>query len=393
MSPLATGGTITIYREIPFTQETDYVEDDPLPADTLEGDIDRAAMRDLQLKDAQDRALTFPVTISSGVSAILPFPSADQFLGWNALGTALENKSVPAGTVVYSSLANTNAGISQTEAVTPYGLANSNLAVTAAATATLAGVLATLLGTYFSGFALSNNAGDATHDIDVGVGYARDGSANFNWLTTATIVKQTDVAFAEYVAPGTASGGMDSTTPLGVGAATVHVFMIGGTGKNTQPFFSTNISPTLPTGFTNKVYVNSLLWDGSAIRPFLQRGRDEIELKTPIVSLTTFVTVTTAGTATLTVPTGIELLAKVGVELAATTAADLMGISPLDRTDIAVTGNGVLFDVVVEASTGGFDGSVGYTKTNTSGQVRYRAAVGGAANKLNIGTIGWRVMR
>src|SRR5262245_9545648 len=26
------GGTLTIYREIPFTQEDDYVEDDPLPA-------------------------------------------------------------------------------------------------------------------------------------------------------------------------------------------------------------------------------------------------------------------------------------------------------------------------------------------------------------------------
>src|SRR3954466_4380137 len=28
MSPLASGGTLTLYREIPFTQEDDYVEDD-----------------------------------------------------------------------------------------------------------------------------------------------------------------------------------------------------------------------------------------------------------------------------------------------------------------------------------------------------------------------------
>src|SRR3954468_7540259 len=40
----ATGGTLTVYRDIPFTQEDDYVEDDPLPADTLEGGFDRAVI-------------------------------------------------------------------------------------------------------------------------------------------------------------------------------------------------------------------------------------------------------------------------------------------------------------------------------------------------------------
>jgi hypothetical protein len=29
--------------DVPFTQESDYVEDDPLPADQLEADLDRAA--------------------------------------------------------------------------------------------------------------------------------------------------------------------------------------------------------------------------------------------------------------------------------------------------------------------------------------------------------------
>jgi hypothetical protein len=91
----AGGGALTIYREIPFTQEDDYVEDDPLPADTLEGGFDRAVMRDQQLKDAQDRALTLPVTIPAGVSAVLPFPVVDSFLGWNATGTGLENKTLP----------------------------------------------------------------------------------------------------------------------------------------------------------------------------------------------------------------------------------------------------------------------------------------------------------
>lgn len=251
----------------------------------------------------------------------------------------------------------------------------------------------TLLATYFSGFALSNNGSDATHDIDVGVGYARDGAANFNWITTATIVKQTDVAFAEYVAPGTASGGMDSTTLLGVGAAVVHVFMVGGAGKNTQPFCSTNIAPSLPTGFTNKVYVNSLWWDGSALLPFKQRGRDEIQLTTPPTPVSTTNPATTARTITLaSFPTGVELLAKVSLLVLTTTAAATTGLSALDVTNQdPATAFG--FDVMVTSSTGEFDASVGWVKTNTSGQIRARCSAGGAANSEKITTLGWRVMR
>ncbi|HVO02196.1 MAG TPA: hypothetical protein VMT54_08340 [Candidatus Cybelea sp.] len=121
---LGGGGTLTLYRDIPFTQEDDYVEDDPLPADTLEGGFDRAAMRDQQLKDAQDRALTFPVTIDPAVSAELPAPLGDALLGWASSGLALENKTLPAGTAVYSSIANTQIGSAAAEAVTPDALAS-----------------------------------------------------------------------------------------------------------------------------------------------------------------------------------------------------------------------------------------------------------------------------
>jgi hypothetical protein len=137
MSPLASGGTLTLYREIPFTQEDDYVEDDPLPADTLEGGFDRAAMRDQQLKDAQDRALTFPVTVAAGVSGELPIPVADDFLrfssdglsivaspiaGLGAVGQATESI---AGIAKIATQPITDAGTNDTDALTPKKLANS----------------------------------------------------------------------------------------------------------------------------------------------------------------------------------------------------------------------------------------------------------------------------
>lgn len=120
----ANGGTLTIYRDIPATQESDYVEDDPLPADQLEADLDRSVIRDQQLKDGQDRALTFPVTVAAGVSGVLPIPVADAVLGFASDGLSIEAKALPAGTAVYSSIANTRAGTATGEAVTPDGLAS-----------------------------------------------------------------------------------------------------------------------------------------------------------------------------------------------------------------------------------------------------------------------------
>lgn len=90
----ANGGTLTIYRDLPFTQEDDYVEDDPLPADTLEGGFDRGVMRDQQLKDGQDRALTFSVTVASGVSGELPIPVADEFLRFSPDGLSIVSSPI-----------------------------------------------------------------------------------------------------------------------------------------------------------------------------------------------------------------------------------------------------------------------------------------------------------
>lgn len=247
---------------------------------------------------------------------------------------------------------------------------------------------------YFQGFTLSNNGSDATHDIDVAAGKARDDTDAYNLVTTATVVKQTDSSFAEYSNPATASGGMDSTTPLGVGAATVHVFMIGGAGKDTQPFFSTSINPTLPSGFTYKVYVNSLLWSGSAMRPFLQRGRDAIMLVTPIQQSATAVG-TSAQTITLTVPTGLALEALVGLCAVALGTAANHAISALDVTDLDPNSSGSagLFPIFVTPATGAAQNNSGWVKTNTSGQVRARASASNASNSQNIGSLGWRVMR
>jgi len=124
-SPLAAGGALTIYRDIPYTQEDDYVENDPLPADTLESGLDRAAMRDQQLLDAVGRAVSLPVTIDPSVSAVLPNPSPLLFLRWNATGNALELVSIAAtGATSAASISETRQGSNTADFVTSDALAS-----------------------------------------------------------------------------------------------------------------------------------------------------------------------------------------------------------------------------------------------------------------------------
>jgi hypothetical protein len=54
----ATGESLTIYRDPALTQETDYVENDPFPAETHEDAVDLLTMLAQRLSDRLDRAIT-----------------------------------------------------------------------------------------------------------------------------------------------------------------------------------------------------------------------------------------------------------------------------------------------------------------------------------------------
>lgn len=100
-APIATDN-ITIQRALPLTQPTDYVENDPFPADSHEDALDRSRMIDQQLQEEIDRSLKLPANIT-GVSTDLPSPVADQILGWNAAADAIVN--ISQATIAGSSIA------------------------------------------------------------------------------------------------------------------------------------------------------------------------------------------------------------------------------------------------------------------------------------------------
>lgn len=87
----ATGTTLTIYRDPPLTQLTDYQSNDPFPANSHELALDRLTMISQRLKDQVTRSLRLPDGDASGASGVLPAPSANKILGWDAAGVNVTN--------------------------------------------------------------------------------------------------------------------------------------------------------------------------------------------------------------------------------------------------------------------------------------------------------------
>lgn len=81
---------ISILRNVPLTQQIHYTENDPFPSATTESGFDLGVMRDQQLFETLDRALTLNEA-ASGVDTSLPFPVANYFIGWSSDATALRN--------------------------------------------------------------------------------------------------------------------------------------------------------------------------------------------------------------------------------------------------------------------------------------------------------------
>ncbi len=93
VSAPVSGETLVIRRNVGLTQETDYVENDPFPAETHEAALDKLTLICQQLDEVSGRALKFKKS-SAHRNVDVPDPSASRFLRWNEAGTGLENVNV-----------------------------------------------------------------------------------------------------------------------------------------------------------------------------------------------------------------------------------------------------------------------------------------------------------
>ena len=96
-----TGQTLTILRSVPLTQETDYVENDPFPAETHERALDKLTMAVQQQGEVLERA--FKVSEASDTDPTLPTPSEGAFLGWQSGQLANFSPTLSAETLTFGS--------------------------------------------------------------------------------------------------------------------------------------------------------------------------------------------------------------------------------------------------------------------------------------------------
>lgn len=241
------------------------------------------------------------------------------------------------------------------------------------------------------GLTLSNNAGDATNDIDIAAGNCAD-STNVTLLTLASaLTKRLDAAWAV----GTNQGGLDTGA---IANATYHIWLIkrSDTGVVDALFSASASTPTMPANYDYKRRIGSVVRTGGAIKAFIQDG-DLFMWLVPVADVSVVNPGTSAVTRTLTLPTGIRVKALLSVAgLSSVGAADNpqgIYISDLSVTDSVPSISLMSFYCYNGGAVANQVGGQAAVMTNTSAQVRSRLQVSTANTGLYISTNGWEDSR
>lgn len=229
-----------------------------------------------------------------------------------------------------------------------------------------------------AGLTLSNNSTDAINDIDIAAGAACDSGGAVVMRLATGITKRLDAAWAV----GTGNGGLD-TGALANG--TYHVWLIRrpDTGVVDVLFSTSATSPTMPTNYTQKRRIGSIIRASGAILAFTQFG-DEFRFNAARVDINTAALATGQTNLTLaSVPSGIVVDAIVrGTFTANATANELYILRPGES---AVAGANCIARAI---STATFAFGEARVKTNTSQQLSIGTNAG-VNTTLSMGVLGW----
>lgn len=244
---------------------------------------------------------------------------------------------------------------------------------------------------YLYGLTLSNNAVDATNDIDIALGAAGSDSATSTVMTLAAgITKRLDAAWAV----GSGNGGLDTGS---IANTTYHVWLIqrSDTGVVDALFSASATSPTMPANYDRKRRIGSVIRSGGTLLAFNQDG-DVFTHKTPIQDVNATNPGTAAVTRVVSVPAGIRVEAFGSVLLSDNVATpnSFAYLSDLANTDSAPSLT--FYQVALQTSAPvGINRNSGFWRvfTNTSSSIRSRLSASAAGTGLAVTTFGWVDLR
>jgi hypothetical protein len=241
----------------------------------------------------------------------------------------------------------------------------------------LAGVSIGLPRGHLFGLTLANNATDANNDIDVATGNARSDDDTANITLGTLLVKRLDANFTA----GTNQGGLDTGSKAN--STTYHVFVISNGASTVDVLFSTSLaSPTMPSGYTKKRRLGSVITDASGnIRAFTQRG-DRFQLGTPVLDFNASSIGTSRSLLALTVPAGLALEASIRA-YATVAGANVMVLTDPAEADAAPS----LSAAPLHTLNGAGQAFMGLVGTDTSRQIAARSNAAGQLLRVN--TYGW----
>ena len=422
---------VTRLRKQPASQASQYLVGEAFPSDRVEKDLDKLAMMVQQVKEVLRRTFTL-LKSSSVVDQTIDEPVVGSFargkvgggIDWATVVSA-GSISVPVsiaegGTgAITAALARTalsvptlaEAGVQADNVFRVTGSADASKRVafevdglTTATTRTLTvqdknGTLALTSEFDYSnvpgspgrmpfaqgqlfGATISNNATDATNDIDIAAGQCRDGANTANMINAA-LTKQLDAAWAV----GTNQGGLDTGA---IANTTYHVWIIQrpDTGVVDALFSTSATAPTMPANYTIKRRVASFIRSGGAIVGVVQVG-DRFYRKVPINSISTANPGTSAVLATTHIPTGLALewIGNAMLQVTDTSEVGLLLSDPA-TTDTAPS------TLLSHLSSANIAGNQRFSTqarigTNTSAQVRYRLSGSNTNITVILNTTGW----
>lgn len=247
---------------------------------------------------------------------------------------------------------------------------------------------------YLFGMTMSNNASDATNDIDFTEGECASQSTIPYMISCAAMTKRLDANWA----PGTGNGMRNSAVAIANG--TYHIWACGQDNAAGGDYYAhTSAVPATvlaalqaETGGSTYTYVRrigSIVRAAATIIAFRQDG-DRFLWFSPILDVNNATGSTSGVTRTITVPTGIVVDAIVSAGGIA--GSDLDGrvyvSSFAVQDDAASVAN---YNVGVVGTAGGGSGNQAWSelvvRTNTSGQIRSRAL--STITAFFLGTHGW----
>lgn len=157
-------------------------------------------------------------------------------------------------------------------------------------------------------------------------------------------------------------------------------------------FSKSATAPTLPTSYVYFRRIGSAKTDGSGNwTAFTQDGDLFTWSSPPTLDVNQTAAGNLATTRTLTVPTGVNVLAQMNVELVSSTSNDIVYLSDLSNADVAPSATATPLGQVGALNATANNQVMGQVvvRTNTSAQIRSRQLNGGGSDILRIATTGW----